>query len=155
MKLTYSTLGHRPHSHATKVHGGWLLAVALLGLVLQSTILPIVDATMAMRTLNHMHFTSSGIVPPHSHPWDRANGGAGAQSRHEVCAVTGSDSALSKEGVTCAPDRTGSASYDSSILPSTVTELPLSTGVEVGSGQSAAVVYTSVVAPVPLPPPLG
>lgn len=108
----------------------WLLALAAFCMLAQSTLLPVTTAQSVWSPV-HRHITVNGVVPPHTHDYDRT----GAEAGHTGCVVTdvssATGSAAHNESLVCAPDDGAATSTVTIAVQHEAATLPLTTaGVE-------------------------
>jgi hypothetical protein len=85
----------------------WLLLIAALCLVAQSTVLPLASPATSGWTPVHQHITLNGVVPPHTHAYDTPGGQRPGQP---ACSVTDTSSGVGTthaESIVCAPGDDG------------------------------------------------
>lgn len=95
------------HSPVVMSLDRWLLGLAALCLLAQSTLVPLVVPAVAAWDPGHAHLTLNGVVPPHRHVFTSAVGGG------EKGCVASSDGAAAVpevprgDEVVCTPSNTG------------------------------------------------
>jgi hypothetical protein len=81
----------------------WLLLIAALCLVAQSTVLPLVSPATSVWTPVHEHITINGIVPPHTHAYDTPGHQSSGQPSCVVTDASTVPGSTHNESMVCAP----------------------------------------------------
>ncbi len=133
---------------AARVRYGML--IALLCFVAQSTVAPVAHWGIGAWSPTHSHISLRGVpVPTHLHPWE-----ARAGSDQPACATHPPSTKAAAE-VVCTADSTATDSVTAPIhLGGAVVAMPAPPTAEMGPRSPASHLTSSVVVPVPLPPPI-
>ena len=132
------------------------MLVALLWLVVQSTLAPALGWSAGIWTPNHTHITINGApVPAHSHAWDVRHG-VGPQDEPGCAAPASAAQAAPSVAakVVCVADESMTPSVTAPMsVASSLTLLPFP-GDEVPAASLPSRSWSSVVLPVLVPPPI-
>ncbi len=132
----------------------WLLGLAALCMFAQSTLLPLTSLPSSAWTPVHRHLTLNGVVPSHTHTYERPEGDA---ARGPSCIVTDASTATAggvhNEPVVCAPDDSASTTVTATVQHEPAT-LPVTLqGIEALAPLSSEGAWSSVVLAILTPPP--
>jgi hypothetical protein len=131
----------------------WLLGLAALCMLAQSTLLPLASAPASAWTPVHRHLTLSGVVPPHTHNYE---GNPKAAATGPSCVVTDASASAGgahNEPVVCAADDSASTTVTATVQhePSA---LPVALrGIEALTSLASEGPWPSVVLAILTPPP--
>ncbi len=132
----------------------WLLGLAALCMLAQSTLLPLASAPSSAWTPVHRHLTLSGVVPPHTHNYNyETNPKAATGPSCVVTDASASAGGAHNEPVVCAADDSASTTVTATVQhePSA---LPVALrGTEALASLSSEGTWPSVVLAILTPPP--
>ncbi|MGE3410835.1 MAG: hypothetical protein AB7L91_01260 [Dehalococcoidia bacterium] len=143
-------VGREPANRAAKRSPFWLMGLAAVCLLAQSTLLPIAAPSAAAWDPAHVHVSLSGVVPEHAHPY------SGDEPRSQCApspAAADESSPAADRQVACGPAATGAiSSVPAALTPASNAAVDLS-GHESSTGSGLAAEWVSATLDVRTPPP--
>lgn len=132
----------------------WLLAVAALCLLAQSTVWPVVAPSMATWDPAHRHITSDGAVPEHVHSYEEhsdSTDAAACRVTSEAPREDGTDGA----SLVCAASSDGATTSVTTALHGTASDVPGLSGATTSSLLARLLPPPDAALSVLTPPPRG
>lgn len=131
----------------------WLLGLAALCMLAQSTLLPLTSLPSSAWTPVHRHLTLSAVVPSHTHTYERPAGEAAPGPSCIVTDASTTPGAVHDEPVVCAADDSVTTTVTANVQFEPATRPVALHGIEALAPLSSEGAWSSIVLAILTPPP--